>query len=488
MSELPEGWVTAALASLVEKLRGVSYSRGEALAKHSLGYVPIVRANNIQDDHLVFDELVWVPGSRVKRAQMLRRGDIVVAMSSGSKTVVGKTAQVFEDWEGAFGAFCGVLRPRPELDSKYLGLFLRSRSYRTRISELAAGTNINNLKNEHFGAIDVPLAPLAEQRRIVEKLDKLLARVEASRKRLENIPRILKRFRQSVLAAACSGKLTEDWREEHIDQPSNHRSGNGNEWLGNQIPFTWSVRKLEEISELITKGASPKWQGVSYTNSGVLFVTSENVGWGKLLLDTQKFVERKINEIQPRSVLKNGDVLTNIVGASIGRTAIFELNEEANINQAVSLVRLKREVNRQFIVYVLNSPYTLDHMQKEKVDVARANLSLKDVSGFPIPLPLQPEQKEIVRRVEQLFTLADHIEEKYARANAQVEKLTQSILAKAFRGELVPQDPNDEPASKLLERIASKQVLGRLKNRSGRKNDLDEMRIRRKATREKGIR
>ena len=283
------------------------------------------------------------------------------------------------------------------------------------------------------------LPPLNEQRRIVAKLEELLSKVEESQNRLVKIPAILKRFRQSVLAAACSGRLTADWRE--------------NISLDNDLPATWRQTKLENLCELITKGASPKWQGVNYSDKGVLFITSENVRAGNLLLDTKKYVESKINEIQPRSILRKGDLLTNIVGASIGRSAIFDLDDVANINQAVALIRLKKEIERKYILYVLNSPALLERMDSEKVDVARANLSLKDVSNFPIPLPPVAEQQEIVCRVEKLFALADQIEARYTKAQAQVDKLTQSILAKTFRGELVPQNPRDEPANVLLERI-----------------------------------
>ncbi|HVS83661.1 MAG TPA: restriction endonuclease subunit S [Pyrinomonadaceae bacterium] len=306
--------------------------------------------------------------------------------------------------------------------------------------------------------IEFPLAPLNEQRRVAAKLERLLSRVDAAQARLANVPRILKRFRQSVLAAACSGRLTADWREQNPNLESAEsylRKNNVDAALleNSEIPARWVCCRLENLSELITKGASPKWQGISYSTRGVLFVTSENVGSGRLLLDTKKFVEPKFNELQKRSILRSGDLLTNIVGASIGRSAIYELQELANINQAVALIRLREFVEKQYVLNVLNSPAVIDHMHDEKVDVARANISLKDVANFPIPLPALAEQQEIVRRVEALFKTADALEARYRKAKAHVDKLTQSILAKAFRGELVPQDPNDEPASVLLDRI-----------------------------------
>ena len=267
--------------------------------------------------------------------------------------------------------------------------------------------------------------------------------MDACRERLAKIPVILKRFRQSVLAAACSGQITEDWREgnKHSEGASLILNGIKSDTVlldPDNLPFSWAKYTLSDLSLLITKGASPKWQGINYSSTGVLFVTSENIGWRRLLLDKRKYVEPKFNQLQKRSILRQGDILTNIVGASIGRSAIFDSDETANVNQAVALVRLDESVNRYYILNVLNSPSLVERMHEEKVDVARANLSLKDVADFPIPLPPRNEQDEIVRRVEALFRFSDQIEARYQKAKTHVDKLTQSILARAFRGELVP--------------------------------------------------
>ena len=117
------------------------------------------------------------------------------------------------------------------------------------------------------------------------------------------------------------------------------------------IPESWCWCRLGELAEIITKGSSPSWQGINYVDKGILFVTSENVGDEELLLSKRKFLEQKFNEIQPRSILQKGDILTNIVGASIGRTAIFDLDiKNANINQAVALIRLKNKQLNSYIV------------------------------------------------------------------------------------------------------------------------------------------
>jgi type I restriction enzyme S subunit len=266
-----------------------------------------------------------------------------------------------------------------------------------------------------------------------------------------------------------------------------------------ELPSGWEWVRLDEISELITKGSSPKWQGVSYTDNkeDVLFVTSENVGAFELKLNTEKYVELKFNEVEPRSILKKNDVLMNIVGGSIGRTAIFNIEKLANINQAVCLIRLFYQyLNLDYFLTFFNSNVCISYMFDKQVDNARANLSMGNISRFVIPFPSFEEQHRIVAKVDELMALcdqlasqteasidahktlvevllatltdakdADELNENWQRLSqhfdvlfttqASIDQLKQTILQLAVMGKLVKQDPKDEPASKLLERIAT---------------------------------
>lgn len=163
-------------------------------------------------------------------------------------------------------------------------------------------------------------------------------------------------------------------------------------------------RKLEEYSLLITKGASPKWQGVNYCDEGTLFITSENVREGYLDLSKKKYLDNKINDIQPRSALKRNDVLINIVGASIGRAAVYDCDELANINQAVALVRVDfLHINQMYLMTYLNLPQVIELYSKMKKGGARDNLSLKNISDLPIPsapIELQNQFADFVAQVD----------------------------------------------------------------------------------------
>ena len=154
-----------------EQVRGVSYAKSEASDVLQPGYSPILRANNICENGLLLDDLVFVPDAKISQKQRIAPNDVIVAASSGSLSVVGKTAQAREGFEGGFGAFCKVLRPRPAVDPHYFGHYFRTSLYRHVISRLAAGANINNLRNEHLDNLSIPLPPLAEQQRIAAILD-----------------------------------------------------------------------------------------------------------------------------------------------------------------------------------------------------------------------------------------------------------------------------------------------------------------------------
>lgn len=228
-----------------------------------------------------------------------------------------------------------------------------------------------------------------------------------------------------------------------------------------EVPESWVWTRLSSFAVIITKGASPSWQGVKYTSEGVLFITSENVGTEKLLLETPKYLDIKMNAIQPRSILKKHDILTNIVGASIGRTCEFDIDtDNCNINQAVSLVRLVNLATVPFVVKYLNSNFALELMMRGQVNVARANLSLSTLGSFILPIPPLLEQKRILEVTALAFKQISIIESDKSDLLAIISQAKSKILDLAIRGKLVPQDPADEPASLLLERIrAEKEQL-----------------------------
>jgi type I restriction enzyme, S subunit len=198
------------------------------------------------------------------------------------------------------------------------------------------------------------------------------------------------------------------------------------------------ITQLGNICHLISKGSSPNWQGIKYVDTpGVLFITSENVGENTLLLKERKYVEGKFNLKERKSILKNGDVLTNIVGASIGRTAIYNIDDIANINQAVCLIRCNSKfLINEYLMYLLNSPITKVHLHDNEVNNARANLSLTFFRGLSIPLPALNEQISVINKIKLFHTETKKLESIYQQKLIDLEELKKSILQMAFAGEL----------------------------------------------------
>lgn len=223
----PQGWATAKLGEILEVIRGVSYQKGDAKDAPHDGFLPVLRANNIQDGILVFDDLVYVPENCVSNVQRLRIGDIVIAASSGSRSVVGKAAPLTKEWKGSFGAFCYGLRPRDGINAEYLNYYLQSSEYRQLVSALSAGININNLRREHIDEMVLALPPLNEQRRIVAKLDALFERSRNIRDKLKKIVKLggstggqlglIDKFEQALLSKAFQGELV---AQDPSDEPA----------------------------------------------------------------------------------------------------------------------------------------------------------------------------------------------------------------------------------------------------------------------------
>jgi len=325
----------------------------------------------------------------------------------------------------------GVI-PNKFVDSNYLFNFFIS----IDLGKIADGSNVPQINNKNIEPLLFPLPPLPEQRAIVKKIEALFSSLDAGIADLKKAQEQLKIYRQAVLKKAFEGEL---------------------------VKCKMSFNSLEALSEIITKGASPKWQGFDYIDKNeLLFITSENVREGYIDFKKTKYLPKEFNNIQSRSELKFGDLLFNIVGASIGRCAAYKYDFFANINQAVALIRLKEKLLSDYIVLYLNSEVAIREYLLKQVDVARANLSLKDVGSIAIPMPSDIHLiAQIVKEIESRLSVCDAVEQQIKDSLSQAEALRQSILKKAFEGKLLTeeeikacqQEPDYEPAAVLLEKI-----------------------------------
>jgi type I restriction enzyme, S subunit len=220
--ELPQGWEWVRLGEIAEIVRGVTYGKSDASDNSLPDYVPLLRGNNI-DRILNFDRPVFVPKRLLNEGQFVKAGDIVIAMSSGSADLVGKAAQATEDFSGGFGAFCGVVRSVSDEVFSFFGFFFQTPLYRIRAAGHGKGIGINNLQKTALQTLEVPLAPLAEQHRIVAKVDELMALCDQLENQHNNAAEAHEKLVTHLLGTLTQSQNAEDfninWQRisEHFD-------------------------------------------------------------------------------------------------------------------------------------------------------------------------------------------------------------------------------------------------------------------------------
>jgi type I restriction enzyme S subunit len=365
----------------------------------------------------------------------IKRNDILVSRAGS----VGLSLRFEEDHlDTLFASYLIRFRSIPPIHSKLIEYYLRTKEYWAFISESQAGIAVPNVNATKLAALPFPLPPLNEQKRIVEKLDAILPKVKSAKARLKKIPGILKKFRQSVLAAACSGRLTEDWRE------------------GKDLP-EWEDVKFEDVGTL-GRGKSkhrPR-NAPKLFNGKYPFIQTGDVAQSNGYINSHSQTYNDTGLAQ--SKLWPAKTLCITIAANIANTGILTY-PACFPDSVVGFVPNPEKSNVKFIKWVIDT--IKNDLENYAPATAQKNINLGILNNVVFKCPSIGDQHEIVRRVEKLFTLADSLEAKYKKAMAKVGKLEQAILAKAFRGELVEPDPNDEPAEELLKRIlAEKAKLG----------------------------
>ena len=447
----------AKLGQLLTVIRGVTYKKEHSKSAPADGLVGLLRATNIQQS-LSFDELVYVPASCVSEAQLLQPGDILVVASSGSRTVVGKAAPLTHSWRGSFGAFCFALRPNAGVEPGYLAAFLRSPQYRDRASDLAAGTNINNLRATHIEETLIPLPAVDRQREIVAYLDEQLSRLDASVAALRRAQANLKRYRASVLKSACEGRLVpteaELARQEGRDFETGTQllqrvlaerrmrlNGRGKykEPIGPnlsssaQMPEGWCYGTLDQLSSHLTSG-SRDWSPF-YDRGSCIFLMAQNVRMGALDLTMKQRVDPpKDDASRARSQVEVDDLLVTIVGANAGEICRVPKHlPEHFVCQSVALVRPVIGATSKYLeAFLVSSENGQRQFESFMYGQGRPHLSFDQLRATVAPLPPLAEQHRIVAEADRRLSLIRIAEAQVTANLARAQRLRQSILQAAF--------------------------------------------------------
>lgn len=436
---LPESWVAATLGDVC----GTCAQR-EPLSAENFTYIDI---GSVDRNTKIISEPQQLTGENApsRARKVVSTGDVLVSMTRPNLNAVALVPEALNGQIASTGF--EILRPII-IESELIFQIVRSQPFVDAMSQKVQGALYPAVKSADIREFEFPFPPLAEQKQIAAKLDELLAQVDTIKARLDAIPKILKRFRQSVLAAAVSGRLTEEWREEI--------STNG-----------WSQKSLGDIA-IIATGKTPSRTEAAYWDDGL-------VPWLTSAATNQPFCEKADQFVTDYAVkdcslklFKPGTLLLAMYGEGKTRGQVTELKISAACNQACATITVdESKALKAFVKLRIQENY--EETRKAAAGGAQPNLNLNKVREILITIPPLEEQTEIVRRVEQLFAFADQIETRVKDATARVNHLTQSILAKAFRGELTAewraQNPDlisgENSAEALLARIRAEKEISR---------------------------
>lgn len=387
-------------------IRGVSYKKQDAIQSPKEGYIPILRANNIVDNQLVWDELIYVPREYVNNSQYVRAGDVIITMSSGSKTHVGKVALANKDYSAAFGAFCGKLVCE-KINPKYLTFALQSRTFRQYIESASKGTNINNLKQSHILSYEIEVPQNCEQERIVSRIEELFSKLDASVAELQTAKEKLKVYRQAVYSSV--------YDELRDLQP-----------ITNFFEITGGLTKNSRRNELPLQ---------------MPYLRVANVYYNHLDLSEIKEIGVMEQEID-RCLLEKNDLLFvegNGSKAQIGRVAIWngQIPKCLHQNHIVKGRPLGNMLSEYALYYLISN-----EGRKQIVNIAKSTsglytLSTNKIKGLRVPYCDLNDQKRILDDVKEKLSVYGSIEQTIDTSLQQAEALRQSILKQAFEGSLV---------------------------------------------------
>jgi type I restriction enzyme, S subunit len=470
--DIPNSWAVVDIETTIRDARiGIVRSAKEQFLDKGHPYIRMQHYD--LEGNWNFNDITKVAAtSEELKLYELKEGDVLFN-TRNSYELVGKVA-IWRLKESGYLYNNNLLRLRffNGVLPKWIVYQMMSPLFRKQI-ELAksATTNICAIYGKDLNRQPIFLSPLNEQRRLVAKIEALKTRSQRVKNALSSIPALSDQFRQSVLAAAFRGDLTADWRSSNpdvepadvlLERTAKQLNKNYNEienidtTYRQSIPDTWTFSQLDFVLKNIQAGKNFTCPEIAVNENTVGLVKISAVTWGKFdATETKTVIDE--SKIDPKLFIKKGDFLISrantieLVGACV---VVENINHSIMISDKVWRV-IFLEVESQYINYYLKSKQGRKEIESRATgnQLSMRNISQNAFKDIVIAFPPLEEQKEIVRQIQLLFKVADTIEQQYQQSKDAINQLDQSILAEAFRGALVPQDPNDEPASVLLERI-----------------------------------
>ena len=490
--ELPEGWVGVPLSEIAETCLGKMLD-----AKRTAGKpLPYLRNINVRWGTFDLSDLVEMPFEPHEEDRYaIQEGDLVIC--EGGEP--GRCAVWKNPERIMFQKALHRVRPTQATTPDYLHHHLTYDARTSRLAELFTGTTIKHLTGSSLNRYRIRLPPLNEQKRIVAKIDALTEKSREAREALEEVPVLLDKLRQSILAAAFRGDLTREWRAKNPDvEPASVlleriRQERRKKWEEAQLakfqakgklpkddswkkkyvepqpvdttdlpdlPEGWCWASLEELrgaeENSLTDGPfGSNLKTRDYIEDGYArVITLGNIGTGTFKNEKQFFVTKEKWAYLEKHHVSPGDIVVAALAEPIARACRVPEIGPALVKADCIRFAPHSSLNSDYLMNALNSPQVRHKAESVGHGVGRLRINLGELRSLPLPLAPATEQDEVVAILGNQPSLAAAVID----IAGKLSSLDSAILAKAFRGELVPQDPNDEPASVLLERIAAERV------------------------------
>lgn len=464
---MSDAFPTVPATEALEVVRGVTYDKASSSTAPVEGHVPILRAGNIADGQLdTSSDLVFVPPVFVREDQYLKPGDIVMATSSGSIAVVGKTGLLRVPWRGSFGAFCACLRPRPGWNPAFVAYYLQTLGIRRTLSECARGVNINNLRRDHIESLHVPRATPDLQHRIVAVIETHFSRLEAAVASLTRAKANVKRARASVLKAAVEGRLVpteaalaraegRDYEpasvllerilaERQAAWVASGARGKHKEPVApeterlSELPEGWCWASMDALAQVV--GGITK-DSKQTSGRSVPYLRVANVQRGRLDLTEVKTITAPESKIEALR-LQRGDVLLNEGGDrdKLGRGWIWqgEIAECIHQNHVFRARLWTPAFDSRYLSHYANTEGDRYFLNEGKQTTNLASISLSKVKALPVALPPIAEIPRILAEVDRRLSVLDALDESLDINLARCARLRQAVLKRAFESRLVP--------------------------------------------------
>lgn len=476
LTELPEGWCHGFLNELGQLARGKSKHRPRNDPKLYGEFVPFIQTGEVARSGgriSTFSKMYSEFGVQQSRIFPKETVCITIAANIADTGILGFDA-CFPD------SIVGLIADTRLANPYFVEYFLRT--IREDLAQFAPATAQANINLEILNQVSVPLPPLNEQKRIVTKIEELRDRHQAAKQALEEVPKLCDRFRQSVLAAAFRGDLTADWREENPDvEPAsvlleririerqkswekaddNKRKSKYKEPIRvdpcvlPEIPLEWEWVSLDSLITYGPQNGLYLPQTAYGIGVPILRIDNFQDGWSNSS-EELRLVNASENDIALYSLQEDDLVINRVNSPShLGKTLLVEPRNLPSLFES-NMMRLKiaKTISVKYLELYLRSPLGKKLLTEHaKWAVNQASINQTDVKTTAIPIPPLQEQIAVVEAVAKLLAFSQGTAESVQDSQDFLAILNQSVLAKAFRGELVEQDPNDEPASVLLDRI-----------------------------------